>query len=115
MLYEVNEAFNDSVIYSKKPTYITTTKEESQEFELTNLKEGTYFLIALKDKTNDYIFQPKYDKIGFLEGMISLPTDSSFTINIFKETESYTIKKPKHEGKNHIIFGYNGDAKRFKD
>ena len=114
MLYEVNEAFNDSVIYSKKPTYITTTKEESQEFELTNLKEGTYFLIALKDKTNDYIFQPKYDKIGFLEGMISLPTDSSFTINIFKEKESYTIKKPKHESKNHIMFGYDGDAKNLK-
>ena len=93
LLYEVNETFNDSVIYSEKPTYITTTKEESQEFELTNLKEGTYFLIALKDKTNDYIFQPKYDKIGFLEEMISLPTDSSFTINTFKETESYTIKK----------------------
>jgi len=114
MLYEVNDAFNDSIIYSEKPTYITTTKEESQEFELTNLKEGTYFLIALKDKTNDYIFQPKYDKIGFLEGLISIPSDSSFTINIFQEKENYTIKKPKHEGKNHIIFGYNGDAKDLK-
>ncbi|MDG2052256.1 MAG: Ig-like domain-containing protein [Flavobacteriaceae bacterium] len=114
MLYEVNEAFNDSIIYFEKPTYITNTKEESQEFELTNLKEGTYFLIALKDKTNDYIFQPNYDKIGFLEGLITLPSDSSFTINIFKETENYTIKKPKHEGKNHIIFGYNGDAKDLK-
>ena len=114
MLYEVNEAFNDSIIYFEKPTYITTTKEESQEFELTNLKEGTYFLIALKDKTNDYIFQPNYDKIGFLEGLITLPSDSSFTINIFKETENYTIKKPKHEGKNHIIFGYNGEAKNLK-
>ena len=114
MLYEVNEAFNDSVIYSEKPTYVTTTKEESEEFELTNLKEGTYFLIALKDKTKDYIFQPKYDKIGFLEEMISLPTDSSFTINTFKETESYTIKKPKHESKNHIMFGYSGDAKNLQ-
>ena len=114
MLYEVNDAFNDSIIYSEKPTYITTTKEEGQEFELTNLKEGTYFLIALKDKTNDYIFQPKYDKIGFLEGLISIPSDSSFTINIFQEKENYTIKKPKHEGKNHIIFGYNGDAKDLK-
>ena len=114
MLYEVNDAFNDSIIYSEKPTYITTTKEESQEFELTNLKEGTYFLIALKDKTNDYIFQPNYDKIGFLEGLISIPSDSSFTINIFQEKENYTIKKPKHEGKNHIIFGYHGEAKDLK-
>ena len=114
MLYEVNEAFNDSIIYSEKPNYITTTKEDSQDFELTNLKEGTYLLIALKDKTNDYVFQPQYDKIGFLKELITIPTDSSFTINIFKETLDYTIEKPKHDGKNHILFGYNGDAKDIK-
>ena len=114
MLYEVNEAFNDSIIYIEKPTYITTTQEESQEFELTNLKEGAYLLVALKDKTNDYIFQPQYDKIGFLKELITIPSDSSFTINIFKEAKDYSIEKPKHESKNHIIFGYNGAAEDLK-
>ncbi len=110
MLYEINESFNDSIIFSEKPTYITTTKEDSQEFELTNLKEGTYLLIALKDKTNDYIFQPQYDKIGFLEELITIPTDSSYSLNLFKQKPDYSVEKPKHEGKNHILFGYSGDA-----
>ncbi len=108
MLYEVTETFNDSIIYKEKPTYITTTKDSTQTFELTNLKEGKYLLIALKEKTNDYIFQPEYDKIGFVNQLITIPTDSSYTINLFKETPEYYIAKPKHEGKNHIIFGYEG-------
>ena len=113
MLYEVNDTFIDSIIYKEKPTYITTTND-SQEFELSNLKEGTYLLIALKDKTNDYVFQPQYDKIGFLSEYITIPTDSSYTVSIFKESLEYSIDKPKHEGKNHIIFGYNGDGKDLK-
>ncbi|MCF6307626.1 MAG: Ig-like domain-containing protein [Flavobacteriaceae bacterium] len=108
MLYEVTETFNDSIIYKEKPTYITTTKDSTQTFELTNLKEGKYLLIALKEKTNDYIFQPEYDKIGFVNQLITIPTDSSYTISLFKETPEYYISKPKHEGKNHIIFGYKG-------
>jgi uncharacterized protein (DUF2141 family) len=111
MLYEVIETFNDSIIYKEKPTYITTTKDSTQTFELTNLKEGKYLLIALKEKTNDYIFQPEYDKIGFVNKLVTIPTDSSYTINLFKETPEYYLAKPKHKGKNHIIFGYEGNAK----
>jgi len=114
MLYEVNETFNDSIIYNEKPTYITTTAEESQDFELSNLKEGTYLLVALKEKTKDYIFQPQYDKIGFVKELISIPTDSLYTISLFKEIPEYYIAKPKHEGKNHIIFGYEGDGSKLE-
>ncbi len=114
MLYEVNKTFNDSIIFKKKPTYITTTTDSTQTFELSNLKKGNYLLVALKEKTNDYIFQPKYDKIGFVNKLITLPTDSSYTITLFKETSNYHLSKPKHEGKNHIIFGYEGDAKDLK-
>ena len=114
MLYEVNEEFKDSIIYLEKPTYITTTKDSTQTFELTNLKEGNYLLIALKEKNNDYIFQPKYDKIGFIKEFITIPTDSLYTVTIFKETPEYTISKPKHESKNHIIFGFEGESENLE-
>jgi len=114
MLYEVNKTFTDSIIYIEKPTYITTTPENSQTFEFTNLKEGKYLLIALKDKTNDYKFQPQYDKIGFVNELISIPNDSSYTISLFKEIPEYYIAKPKHDGKNHIIFGYEGGTEDLK-
>ncbi|HNP67931.1 MAG TPA: Ig-like domain-containing protein [Aequorivita sp.] len=110
MLYEVNETFTDSIIYSEKPTYITVTKDSTGVFELTNLKEGKYLLLALKEKNNDYIFQPQNDKIGFEREIITLPSDSSYTLTIFKETPDYKFVRASQIGKNHIVFGYEGRA-----
>ncbi|HBY69203.1 MAG TPA: hypothetical protein DEG69_16510 [Flavobacteriaceae bacterium] len=110
MLYEVDEAFNDTLVFSEKPTYITTTKDSTGIFEITNVKEGKYLLMALKENNNDYTFQPVNDKIGFAEKFITLPSDSSYTLTLFKETPEYFIARPKHETKNHILFGYEGDA-----
>lgn len=110
MLYEVNEGFKDSLIYSEKPTYITVTKDTTGTFELTNLKEGKYLLLALKEKDNDYTFQPQSDKIGFVDEFISVPTDTTYSITLFKETPDYKLARPSHAGKNHILFGYSGRA-----
>ncbi|MFT4697637.1 MAG: hypothetical protein ACI9SJ_000766 [Flavobacteriaceae bacterium] len=110
MLYEVTEEYNDSLIYSEKPMYITTVKDSTDTFELSNLKEGTYKLIALKEDNSDYIFQSDKDKIGFLNEIITLPTDSLYILTLFKETLEYNMSRPKHESKNHILFGYEGNA-----
>lgn len=110
MLYEVNETYSDSIIYTEKPTYITVTKDSTGTFELTNLKEGKYLLLALKEKNNDYTFQPQNDKIGFAEGFIDIPTDSTYALTLFKETPNYKLARPSQVGKNHIVFGYEGRA-----
>lgn len=110
MLYEVNENFNDSIIFLEKPTYITTTQDSTQTFELTNIKEGNYLLIALKEINNDYIFQPKNDKIGFVKEYVTIPTDSFYKLTLFKENPEYSIARPKHISKNHILFGFQGNA-----
>ena len=110
MLYEVNATFKDSMVYKEKPTYITVTKDTTGIFELTNLKEGKYLMLALKEKDNDYTFQPQTDKIGFVNEIISIPTDSSYSITLFKETPDYKLARPTQIGKNHISFGYSGRA-----
>ena len=110
MLYELNEAFKDSVIYSEKPMYIATTRDSSNTFEITNVKEGKYMLLALKEKINDYTFQPKTDKLGFLEAPVTLPTDSSYTLTIFKEIPEFKFTRPSQLSKYHIVFGYEGEA-----
>lgn len=107
MLYEVNEEYTDSIIFKEKPFYISSTKE-ARAFEFSNLKEGTYRLIALEDVNSDYIFQPSLDKIGYKETFVTLPTDSSYTISLFKEDKNYRISQPKHVSKHSIIFGYEG-------
>ena len=111
MLYEVNEQFQDSIIFLEKPSYISTTQDTIPTFELTNLKEGNYLLIALKEINNDYLYQAESDKIGFIKEFISIPTDSVYTLDLFKESPEYSISKPKHESKNHIIFGFQGESK----
>ncbi len=110
MLYEVNENFNDSIVYSEKPTYITVTKDSTGTFELSNLKDGKYLLLALKEKNSDYIFQPENDKIGFEKEFITLPTDTTYSITLFKETPDYKLARPTQVGQNHIIFGYKGEV-----
>ncbi|MCG2418036.1 Ig-like domain-containing protein [Aequorivita sp. F47161] len=110
MLYEANETYTDSIVYFEKPTYITVTKDSTGTFELSNLKEGTYLLMALKEKNNDYIFQPKNDKIGFVKELITLPADTTYALTLFKETPDYKFARPTQIGKNHIVFGYEGRA-----
>ncbi len=108
MLYEWNEAFNDSIVFTEKPTYITTTKAKDSSYELSNLKEGNYKLMALKEEISNYTFQPAKDKIAFLSEPITLPTDSSFTLHLFKETPDFKMTRPSHISKNKIAFGFEG-------
>jgi len=110
MLYAVNENFNDSIIYKKKPDYIANTLD-STVFNITNIKEGKYALIALQDKSNNMIFNPKEDKIGFLNGYITAPTDSIYQLILSKETPKMEINTPVEFSKNHIIIGYQGNWK----
>ena len=110
MLYDINETFTDSIIFSEKPTYITTTQDSTNTFELSNLREGNYLLLALKDSNNDYIFQPSSDRIGFVKEYVTIPTDSLYELTLFKEFPNYQIDRPKQISKNEIQFGYEGNA-----
>lgn len=113
MLYEIDSTFSDSIIYKEKPKYVTSTLD-STNFELTNLKEGNYLLLALKQPNNNYIFKPKQDKIGFIKTPITLPTDSTFDFSIFKEILPFKMRRGTESTKGHIILGYEGDPKDLK-
>jgi uncharacterized protein (DUF2141 family) len=109
-LYELDDQIYDSIVYFEKPRYVTFVKDSLDTFRFTNLKEGTYALVALKDQAGDYTFQPGSDKIGFAPTPITLPTDSTYTLTLFKETPEFMMGKPKLAGKQHITFGYSGSV-----
>jgi len=67
-------------------------------------------LIAVDDRNNNNIYDPLSDKIGFLADTISIPTDSSFNLIIFKEIPELKVIKPKEIDKGHLIFGFLGNA-----
>ncbi len=113
LLYEINDAYNDSTIFKEKPTYITNTLD-SIAWEITNLKKGKYKLIALKESQNNYIYNPKSDKIAFLDSIISLPTEQDFELKLFKQIPDFKLKKPIEVSKGHFIFGFEGNGENLK-
>ncbi|PHR73628.1 MAG: hypothetical protein COA67_02565 [Lutibacter sp.] len=110
LLYQVTENYTDSIIYNERPSYVANSLD-SIGFELTNLKNGKYLMVALNDANNNYKFDPKIDKIGFLPDFITLPTDTTFNINIFKEELPFKLIRPSEVKKGHLYFGYEGDPK----
>ncbi|WP_317168872.1 Ig-like domain-containing protein [Flavobacterium undicola] len=109
MLYEVNDTFNDSIIYKESPRYITNTLDSLKTFRLENLKAGKYFLVALKDLNKNNKFDPKTEKIGFIKDFISIPNDTIYEIELFKETSAFKAFKPTQESANKLFMGYEGD------
>ncbi len=111
MLYEVDSTFNDSIVYKKKPKYVTNTLDSLTTFSIENIKAGNYLLLALKDGNRNFTFQQKTDKIGFYERIISVPTDSNYKIKLFKEISDFKAERPKQVAGQKIAFGYQGDYK----
>ena len=109
LLYRLDSTYNDSIIYKQKPDYITSTLD-STLFTITNVKEGKYVLLALKEQASDFIFNSKTDKIGFLSDTIILPKDSIITkpVQLFKEIQPFKFKRGKEVSKGKIQFGFEG-------
>jgi len=106
-LYRIDSLFKDSIIFQDKPTYISNTLD-STNYKFQNLKEGKYLLIALKDVDNNYFFDPFYDKIGFIDSLITLPRDSVIDLKLFKEETEIIWDKPHFINSEKIGFGYYG-------
>ncbi|EIA09226.1 Ig-like domain-containing protein [Flavobacterium frigoris] len=108
MLYEVNEKYNDSIVFNDSPRYVTNTLDSLKTFRLENLKAGKYLLVAMKDKNSNNKFNPKEDKIGFRKEFISIPNDTVYEIELFKETLDFRSYKPSQASGNRLLLGYNG-------
>ncbi|MEB3074177.1 Ig-like domain-containing protein [Capnocytophaga gingivalis] len=109
MLYEIGEKYSDSVVYKQRPIYVVNTLDSLTTFELSHLKAGKYMLVGMKDKDNNYLFDPKTDKIGFHPTPITIPTDSSYTLSLFKEVPQTQASRPFQSGEQRISIGYQGE------
>ncbi|WP_422083129.1 Ig-like domain-containing protein [Ulvibacterium sp.] len=111
MLYELDTAYTDSTIYQRPPNYITNTLDSAVIFTLKNLKEGKYALFGLKDEGKNNLFDQNVDKIAFIQDTVTLPTDSTYLLTLFKEIPNYSSSVPSYAARNKILFGYYGDGK----
>lgn len=108
MLYDANEIYNDSLVFTTPPRYITNTLDSLRSFELTNIQEGIYHLVAVRDLNNDYKYNPGREKIAFLKETISVPADTTYNLLLFKETLDFKPERPKQVAKQKILIGYKG-------
>ena len=106
-LYRIDSTLNDSIIYNKQPTYISNSLD-STSYNFKNLREGKYLIIAMKDVDDNYFFDPFYDKIGFIDSLITLPKDSIIDLKLFKEETELIWDKPHFINSEKIGFGYYG-------
>ncbi len=106
-LYRIDSTLNDSIIYNKQPTYISNSLD-STSYRFKNLREGKYLIVAMKDVDNNYYFDPFYDKIGFIDSLITLPKDSIIDLKLFKEETDLIWDKPHFINSEKIGFGYYG-------
>jgi len=109
VLYANDTSYTDSIIYKQPPRYLTTTLDSLPTFELSFLSKGSYHMFALKDENKNNKYDPYLDKLAFLKKPITLPTDSLYLLELFKEKILFKAERPKFTGSNHITFGYQSD------
>jgi uncharacterized protein (DUF2141 family) len=73
MLYAVAD---DSAAWKKKPTYFMKTSK-SGRFHMKNLKQGSYQVIALVDKNNNYTYDASENELGFKSDLVVIAADST--------------------------------------
>ncbi|CAL68469.1 Ig-like domain-containing protein [Christiangramia forsetii] len=108
MLYEVDSTYTDSIVYKETPRYVTYSQDSTFTFSLENLKAGTYKMVGIMDNNGNYLYNPKSEKIGFIAENVTIPTDSTYDITVFKEELEFDPKRPSHFKGNQILFGYEG-------
>ncbi len=108
LLYPMDSTYNDSTIYKKQGLYVGSTLDSSN-FAITNIKAGKYKVIALRDRSKNYKYDPREDLLGFSNKTLNLPLDtSSIELKLFKEILNFKLYKPKQIQMGHIVFPYQG-------
>jgi hypothetical protein len=64
----------------------------------------------MKDYNNNNKFNPKKDKIGFNKQYITIPNDTVYELELFKEVLPFKAYKPSQVSGNRLIMGYEGKA-----
>ncbi|MEE2800886.1 MAG: Ig-like domain-containing protein, partial [Bacteroidota bacterium] len=108
LLYEVNGEFVDTVVTKGKPNYVLNTLDSLSTFTMQNIKAGTYKMVALKEDNRNLKFDPSSDKIGFVSDLITVPSDQTYELKLFKQAQEPSITKPIFKNPQRWDLGYTG-------
>lgn len=104
----------DSTPYKKPPSYCGQT-DDNGKYQIDNIKNGNYKIIALSKGAGDYFYHPYSQAIGFKNHILSLGKND--TVNFFLFTEEQPklqFIKAKGVGKGKIMLIFNKAADSIK-
>ncbi|MEO8793828.1 MAG: Ig-like domain-containing domain [Daejeonella sp.] len=96
-------------LFGKKRANIFTTTDSSGNFQFKNLREGKYFLYALKEQNNDRIYNAPLEEIGFVKDTINLKGNiTDLKVEVFLEDpEKFRVQDKKIENDGRIVMVFN--------
>jgi len=105
---------NDSCVYKQQPDYFAKTVADGS-FQLNNIKNGTYKIVAIKDDNSNYKYDGESEKIGFINKPIVVSEKKNIALELFQEpSKKVFLKKYIHHqyGKITFIFNQGSDSIR---
>ena len=74
--------FYDSIPIKELPDYVSRSDEEGR-FQFSNLRKGTYTIIAVDDKNKDFSYNPVAERIAFMNQKVALDADFTDSLSLF--------------------------------
>lgn len=102
----------DSLLGKKRPSIYTTT-DSSGNYQLNNLKKGTYKFYAIKENGGDKVYQQESDEIGYLQSDLVLDKNiDNINLQVFKEiATNFRLIDRKLNNDGSILFVFNKPLK----
>lgn len=113
MLYATE---NDSAIYKNLPDYFAKTNAEGF-FQITNVRSGTYTLVALKDINSNYKYDNEAEWVGFYAIPVDVSKKEGIKVELFQECpKKIVLNKYYHNsyGKVSLYFNQGSDSIKIK-
>lgn len=105
---------NDSAVYKNKPDYFAKTKADGS-FQINNVKDGKYRIVALKDGNANYKYDGENENIGFINAPITVSEKKNILIDLFQESaKKVYFKKYIYDQYGKIVFVFNQGSDSIK-
>ncbi len=104
----------DSVIFKSQPDYFAKTKTDGT-FEINNVKNGSYKIVAIKDANANYKYDLENEGIAFTDSLVNPSNQKTINLELFQEpAKKVFLKKATHPsyGKFEFVFSQGSDSIR---
>lgn len=103
----------DSLPYLELPRYFGTTNLNG-EFAIQHIKSGKYFVFALNDANQNYLYDLPNEEIGFSEVLVDSEDTLDLSVSLFKEMDEQRLIKSWSPYKGKICLSFKTPVDNLK-